>query len=77
MIFNALGQPIYDAQQLRTSNAMNLITYLFGAGASMEALPLVHEIPAKIGQMIAVLESPEFQLDKDSIISDGKAPLVN
>lgn len=50
---------------------MNVITYLFGAGASKEALPLVHEIPNKIADVITILESPDYQLDSDSIISDG------
>ncbi len=51
---------------------MNKITYLFGAGASRHALPIVHEIPERIKKLIDLLESEEFKLDDDSSFDDLK-----
>jgi len=36
---------------------MNNITYLFGAGASVGALPIVNQIPNRIENLIALMES--------------------
>lgn len=40
------------------------VTYLFGAGASREALPIVNEIPDRIRKVISLLESSELQLSE-------------
>lgn len=37
------------------------ITYLFGAGASKNALPIVKEMPERIRDFLTVLNSPEFK----------------
>ena len=36
---------------------MNKITYLFGAGASRHALPIVDEIPDRLKKLIDLLET--------------------
>ncbi|WP_282787342.1 hypothetical protein [Flavobacterium croceum] len=38
------------------------ITYLIGAGASRDALPIVNEIPNRIEKVISLLESQDLQL---------------
>lgn len=38
------------------------ITYLIGAGASRDALPIVNEIPERIEKVISLLESNDLQL---------------
>ena len=43
----------------------NQITYLFGAGASKNALPIVNEIPVRIGKLIEFLELPEHMLSEN------------
>jgi hypothetical protein len=45
---------------------MNKITYLFGAGASCNALPIVKEIPERIKSLIRILNSRDLQLDDKS-----------
>lgn len=42
---------------------MNKVTYIFGAGASKHALPIVNEIPERIEQLIIKLEGEELILD--------------
>jgi hypothetical protein len=42
---------------------MNKITYLFGAGASKHALPIVEEIPKRIKSLIEFLQSEELQCE--------------
>ena len=54
---------------------MERITYLFGAGASFNALPIVCDIPNRIEQFIIQLESQEFELDNTSSFDD--LPLEN
>jgi len=39
------------------------ITYLFGAGASYHALPIVNQIPQRLDSMIARLKSNEFEFN--------------
>ena len=46
------------------------ISYLFGAGASKQCLPIVNEIPDRIENVISIIEKKEFQLS-DSEIFDG------
>lgn len=42
------------------------ITYLFGAGASRNALPIVNEMPTRIGEFIKKIADPVFELsDKE------------
>lgn len=56
---------------------MNKITYLFGAGASKNALPIVNEIPERLSNLISLLDSESLILDdnisfpKFEIIGDG------
>ncbi len=45
---------------------MNKITYLFGAGASCNALPIVKEIPEGIKSLMRVLKSRDLMLDDKS-----------
>ncbi len=42
------------------------VTYLFGAGASKEALPIVNEIPSRIEEIIEILEKDEFKLPNNA-----------
>ena len=49
---------------------MEGITYLFGAGASFNALPVVADIPNRINQFIIRLESEEFELDNSTTFDD-------
>jgi hypothetical protein len=49
---------------------MSKITYLFGAGASKHALPLVYEIPDRIKDLIEKLESDDLQLDPNSTFDE-------
>jgi hypothetical protein len=42
---------------------MSKITYLFGAGASANTLPIVKDIPARIQGLIDYLENEDFKLD--------------
>ena len=44
---------------------MKIITYLFGAGASCNVMPLVRDIPEKLSSFIDVLEKPENKLSED------------
>ncbi|NDW10495.1 hypothetical protein [Dysgonomonas sp. 520] len=41
------------------------ITYYFGAGASVGALPIVNQIPDRIKQMIELLESDKYKLSDE------------
>lgn len=45
---------------------MNKITYLFGAGASCNVLPIVKEIPERINGLVQVLRSRNLMLDDKS-----------
>ena len=49
---------------------MNKITYLFGAGASKHALPIVNEIPDRLIKLIELIETDEFKLDDSSTFTD-------
>lgn len=54
---------------------MNKIVYLFGAGASRNALPIVNEIPGRIKNLIALLKRHDLQLsDIDKF--DDLAPQI-
>ncbi len=46
--------------------SMNKITYLYGAGASRNALPICEEIPDRINNLINVLNSTDLLLDDKS-----------
>lgn len=48
----------------KSTYKMNKITYLFGAGASKHALPIVNEIPDRILKLIDLLESDDLKLDE-------------
>jgi len=41
---------------------MNKIVYIFGAGASKNALPIINEIPDRIQKLFKKLETKEFEL---------------
>lgn len=41
------------------------VTYLFGAGASKQALPIVNEIPERLDSVISLLKKPEFSLPEN------------
>lgn len=45
---------------------MNKITYLFGAGASKNALPIVNEIPDRIEDLVNFLIRDDLKLGDDS-----------
>jgi hypothetical protein len=49
---------------------MNKITYIFGAGASRHALPVVTEIPERIQKLISLLESDDLRIDDKSTFDD-------
>lgn len=51
---------------------MNKIIYLFGAGASRGAVPIINEIPGKIKECIELLQREEFQLSVKEFYSDLK-----
>lgn len=53
------------------------ITYLFGAGASREALPIVNEIPSRLKFVIELLEANEIKISHSETIDDvpGKTQL--
>ena len=53
---------------------MNKITYLFGAGASRHAVPIVNEIPDRIKKLIEFLESDHLKLDSNSSFEDLQLP---
>ena len=44
---------------------MNKIAYLFGVGASRNALPIVNEIPTRLKSLIDLLNSEELQLSQE------------
>ncbi len=46
------------------------ITYLFGAGASKNALPIVNEIPKRLKFVIDLLKSDEFKLSDSEKFAD-------
>lgn len=46
------------------------ITYLFGAGASKNALPIVNEIPKRLEFVIELLKSDEFKLSDSEKFAD-------
>ncbi|MBI9055118.1 MAG: hypothetical protein JEY96_14950 [Bacteroidales bacterium] len=41
-----------------------MITYIFGAGASIEAVPIVDQIPERIDAMIKLLQEDEYKLSE-------------
>ena len=45
---------------------MEKVTFLFGAGASCNALPLVKEIPKRLDETIILLENEKFNLEGDN-----------
>lgn len=49
---------------------MNKIVYLFGAGASRNALPIVNEIPSRIKNLTDLLKAEEFQLSREDRFED-------
>jgi hypothetical protein len=49
---------------------MNKIVYLFGAGASRNALPIVNEIPQKLEKLINLLKQEELQLSDSETFED-------
>lgn len=65
---------------------MPKVTYLLGAGASANALPIVKHIPDRILNQIEILEKPEFQLSEqycefmqiklDCSLKQGQANLI-
>jgi len=40
------------------------VTYLFGAGASVGALPIVSQIPSRIEQIITLMEDVNYTLSE-------------
>lgn len=48
---------------------MNKITYLFGAGASRNALPIVNEMCGRMKKLIELLESEELELENNATYS--------
>jgi hypothetical protein len=48
---------------------MSNVTYLLGAGASAQCLPVVKQIPDKLQEFIAFLEAPENSLSKKDVFS--------
>ncbi len=42
---------------------MSNVTFLFGAGASAEALPIVSQIPTQLEKLIITLDNSDFELD--------------
>jgi hypothetical protein len=53
---------------------MSKITYLFGAGASRHALPIVTEIPSRIKNLIDFLSEEGFILDSNAFFQDLNLP---
>lgn len=49
---------------------MKKVTYLFGAGASRHALPIVSEIPGRIFSIIKKLENKDLELDSSDTFLD-------
>lgn len=49
---------------------MNKIAYLFGAGASRNALPIVNEIPSRLKSLIDLLNSEKLQLSAEEKFTD-------
>lgn len=56
----------------KSTYKMNKITYLFGAGASKHALPIVNEIPDRLIKLIQLLNSKELKLDDEITFKDLK-----
>lgn len=50
---------------------MNKVTYLFGAGASHNALPIVEEIPHRINDLINFLEQDKLRLDDKTTFNNA------
>ena len=48
------------------------VTYYFGAGASIDALPIVNQIPDRMRDMIKLLELEEYQLPNNEEYEDLK-----
>jgi len=53
---------------------MSKVTYIFGAGASKNALPLINEIPSRTEQLVQTLEQDNLALDnkKFSVLKEEK-----
>ena len=49
---------------------MSKITYIFGAGASRNALPIVKDIPDRLKSLINLLESEKLQLSTEEKFKD-------
>jgi len=49
---------------------MDIITYLFGAGASCGALPIVNQMPIRIRGIYEDLENPMYKLDDINLIEN-------
>lgn len=46
------------------------ITYLFGAGASREALPIVNEIPSRLKKIIEILRTNNLHISNQESFKD-------
>ncbi len=55
---------------------LNKITYIFGAGASKNALPTVNEIPKRVKSLIELLEKDDYKLDDNSTYENLKIKTV-
>lgn len=55
---------------------MNKVTYIFGAGASRHALPIVSEMPDRMKSLIERLESGDLKLDGNSTYNDSDPRLT-
>ena len=51
---------------------MSKITYIFGAGASRNALPIVKDIPDRLKSLINLLESEKLQLSTEEKFKDTR-----
>jgi hypothetical protein len=49
---------------------MSTITYLFGAGASCHAMPIVHQIPEKLHRLIFLLKEEQLKLSPSDKFSN-------
>lgn len=50
---------------------MTKVTYLFGAGASANVLPVVNQIPARLEELLSELEQPELKMGEE-LIGDNR-----
>lgn len=56
---------------------MGKITYLFGAGASREALPIVDEIPKRVEKLILLLKNETSKIDPKSELEGVDKEIVS